>query len=283
MEENLGIPVDDWVQIQMNGFERVVDALGGVDIVVPCPLRLGYERSAEGEVVPINLEPGVHHLDGEEALLFVRTRLDGATFGRARRNQQFLKAVWDQTRGTDLLRKIPALWSALRDSFETDLSLGDVLALAPIALDLEEERVDSFYIGRYETRPWITPEGWLVLVADRAKVQELVASLYEAPAEDPLASEAARIQVQNGTHRAQLELIVADQLRWEGLDVVETGPADHPDHAETQIIVFSDKPYTLALLVHMLGVQAETADGQPDPDQPVDIQVILGEDYDPCR
>jgi LCP family protein required for cell wall assembly len=282
VQENLGIPIDHWIQIQMNGFEGVVDALGGVDVVVPCRLRLHYEYSDTGEVVTIYLEPGVHHLNGEEALWFVRTREDYGTHGRERRNQQFLKAVWNQTRSTDLVHKVSALWSALRDSFETDLSLGQVLALVPTALELDEERVRSFYLGREETDPWTTPEGWSVLALDRDKVQELVASLYLPPPEDPLASEAARIQVQNGTQSAQLELIVADQLQWAGLDVVETGPADHPRSAETEIMVFSDKPYSLALLSRLLEVQAEHIVQRNDPDSSVDIQVILGEDYDPC-
>ena len=89
----------------------------------------------------------------------------------------------------------------------------------------------------------------------------------------------------NGTYRAQLELIAADQLHWGGLDVVETGPADHPDYTETQIIVFNDKPSSLALLARLLEVQAENVIRQDvgrNPDQPVDIRVILGEDYDPC-
>jgi anionic cell wall polymer biosynthesis LytR-Cps2A-Psr (LCP) family protein len=266
----------------MNGFESVVDALGGVDVVVPCRLRLHYEYSDTGEIVTIYLEPGVHHLNGEEALWFVRTREDYGTHGREHRNQQFLKAVWNQTRNTDLVHKVSALWSALRDSFETDLSLGQVLALVPTALELDEERVRSFYLGREETDPWTTPEGWSVLALDRDKVQELVASLYLPPPEDPLASEAARIQVQNGTQRAQLELIAADQLQWAGLGVVETGPADHLGYAETEIILFNDKPHSLALVSRLLEVQAERIVRRDDPDSPVDMQVILGEDYDPC-
>jgi hypothetical protein len=243
---------------------------------------VGAKHPTKGDVIQMILEPGVHHLTGKQALQYVRTRLDDGVYGRARRNQQFLKAVWDQTRDTDLVLKIPALWSALRDNFETDLSLAEVLALAPIALDLEEERVRSLYIGRGQTREWFTPNGAWVLVPNRDRVQQLVAALYAPPAEDPLADEAARVEVVNGTHRAQLELIAADQLQWEGLDVVATGSADHPDYAQTQIVVFNDKPQSLALLASLLEVDVEHISHEPDSDQPIDIRAILGADYDPC-
>jgi hypothetical protein len=184
-----------------------------------------------------------------------------------------------------LVLKIPALWSALRGNFETDLTLGDVLALAPTALDLDQARVRSRYIGPGQAEPWTTPEGWWVLVPDPDKVQQLVASLYAPPSadEEQLAAQTARVQVQNGTHRAQLELIAADQLHWEGFEVVESGLADHPDYEKTQVIVYQDKPQRLALLARLLNVGEENILQQPDPSQPLDFRVILGEDYDPCR
>jgi hypothetical protein len=80
-----------------------------------------------------------------------------------------------------------------------------------------------------------------------------------------------------------LALIAADLLRWEGLKVVETGPADNADYEQTQIIVFTDKPEAVALLTKILRVKPENVVYQPDPNQPADIRVILGNDYDPCR
>jgi hypothetical protein len=285
IEENVGIPIDHWVRIQFSGFERVVDALGGVDMVVPCPVSLGFKRLESGEVVEDILEAGIHHMDGVEALRYVRTRQDNGTYGRARRNQQFLKAVWVQTRGPELLLKIPGLWAALRGKFETDLSLGDVLGLAPIALDLEPSRVRSLYIGPDETWDWTTPDGWRVLVAYPDRVQQVVAELYAPPSadEERVREEAAHIQVWNGSQAPQLELFVADRLRWAGLNVVEVGPADRPDYERTQIVAFHEKPYTLALLAKMLRVGEGWIIHQPDAGQAAEIQIILGQDYDPCR
>jgi LCP family protein required for cell wall assembly len=282
---NLGVPVDHWVRIDFEGFARVVDALGGVEMTVACPVNLRYQPPNSPEEQEMILEPGVYQMDGVTALRYVRTRRGGTDFDRAQRQHQFLKAVWAQTKSPDLILKIPSLWSALKGSYQTDLELGDVLSLAPLALDLKPQRIRSRYIGPSETKDWRNAEGWRVLLPLPDRIQQRVASLYAPPSagEDQVASEGARIQVRNGTYRPQLARIGADQLRWHGLNVVDTGLADNPNYAQTQIIVFSDKPKALELLVGLLQVQPQNILYQADPNQPADILVILGEDYDPCR
>jgi hypothetical protein len=229
-------------------------------------------------------------MDGATALRYVRTRRGGTDFDRARRQQQFLKALWDQTKSPDLLLKIPGLWSALAGSFQTDLNLGDVLSLAPLALDLKPERIRSRYIGPNQTRDWTNHEGWRVLLPLPDKIQQVVASLYAPPSAtgNYLEAEGTRIQVRNGTYRPQLAQVAADQLHWYGLNIVDTGLADNPDYKETVIYVYNDKPQALELLVQLLNVKSENVIHQLDPNQPAeiveaDLLVILGEDYNPCR
>jgi hypothetical protein len=98
-----------------------------------------------------------------------------------------------------------------------------------------------------------------------------------------VASESIRIQVRNGTTRAGLSLIAADQLGWQGFSIVDTGPADRADYKRSQILVFHDKPGALSVLAPLLGVRPENVIGQPDLGQSADIEVILGTDYDPCK
>jgi hypothetical protein len=113
----------------------------------------------------------------------------------------------------------------------------------------------------------------------------VVARLYAPPAAaaGTQANDAARIEVQNGTGRDQLALLAADQLRWAGLQIVGTGRADRADYQQTQILVFNDRPGALATVARLLQVKPANVIHQPDPGQPVDLRVILGNDYDPCR
>jgi hypothetical protein len=196
--------------------------------------------------------------------------------------------VWDQFKSPDIILKIPGLWSALQGSFQTDLKLGDVLALVPVALELEPHRVRSRYIGRGQVEGWTTPEGLRVLLPIPEKIQQVVASLYAPPStNDRVANESARIQVQNGTERPYLARIAAEQLHWEGFKIVDIDFADRADYTKTQIIVLNDKPEALALLTRLLKVRPDNI-RQPSPNQPAeteqaDLLVILGRDYDPCR
>ncbi len=284
IEENLGIPIDHWVRIGYEGFARAVDELGGVDVVVACPVNLRYQPPDAADEQEMILSPGLHHLDGTSALRYVRTRRGDTDFERAQRQQQFLKAVWYQFKSPETVLKIPGLWAAMKGAFATDMQLGDVLALAPVALALEPRRVRSLSIARGQVQDWITPQGAEVLLPIPERIQEVVARLYGAsPTPDTSAAEAARVQVRNGTGREQLDLIAADRLRWEGFEIVDSGPADRTDYATTQIIVFSDKPGALAAITTLLNVKPENVIQQPDPDVPADLRVILGQDLDPCR
>jgi anionic cell wall polymer biosynthesis LytR-Cps2A-Psr (LCP) family protein len=285
LKANFGIPIDHWVRIDFQGFSRVVDALGGVDMTVACKVNLRYQPPKSETEEEMILEPGVHHMDGATALRYVRTRRGGSDFDRAQRQQQFLRAMWDQTKSPNLVLKIPKLWSALKGSYQTDLELGDVLSLVPLALDLKPQHIRSRYVGPNQTEDWTNAEGWQVLLPKYDKIQQIVASLYAPPSTgaDQLANEGARIQVWNGTNRQQLALIAADQLRWEGLTVVDTGSADNPNYTQTQIIVFNDKPKVRDSLVRLFNVKPKNVIYQPDPNQPADIRVILGNNYDPCH
>jgi polyisoprenyl-teichoic acid--peptidoglycan teichoic acid transferase len=282
---NFGISTDHWARVDFEGFAQVVDELGGVDMTVACPVNLRYLPPTSDEEEEMILEPGVYHMDGALALRYVRTRRGSSDFDRARRQHQFLKAMWQQTKSPGIILKIPGLWSALRNSFETDLDLGDVLSLAPIALDLKPQRIRSRYIGSRETIDWINADGWQVLLPRYDKIQPIVASLYAPPSADDeqVAKENARVEIRNGTYRPQMALIAADHLRWYGLDVVETAPAENPGYTQTQIIIFEEKPKALALLIRELNVKQNNVIYQLDAGQAADIRVILGSDYDPCR
>lgn len=82
-----GMPINHYIEINFGGFRTMVDAIGGIDI---CNAQTFYDAK-----INFRLDQGMHHLDGNQALAYVRTRraTSDGDFGRMRRQQEFIRAV----------------------------------------------------------------------------------------------------------------------------------------------------------------------------------------------
>jgi len=98
----------------------------------------------------LEMEPGVRHMDGETALWYSRSRLTTSTFSREGRQQQVLQALWHKIRDGFSPAHVPELWEHGQDMVITDLTLSDIVGLATVALDLEDQNVRFFNIGYSE-------------------------------------------------------------------------------------------------------------------------------------
>lgn len=180
IEENLGLTTGHWMRVEMSGFEAVVDALGGVTVDLDCPFyELIYDLD-EQRWDYFTLPAGENLLDGQSARWFVRLRLIESDFGRARRQRQFLWALRDQALNTNLLLRVPELWSAFQQMFGTDLSLLQMLDLARFAVALEPQNVRAAAITNAQVDRFITASGADVLVInDPSKIAALIDGIWE--------------------------------------------------------------------------------------------------------
>lgn len=129
VEGLIGLEVDHHVVLNMDGFRRIVDLLGGVTVDVEKDMR--YDDPYDDPPLHINLRRGRQRLDGERALHYVRFRSDGnGDAGRLRRQQAFLRALAAEAARPQNLAKLPSLISAAYRAVRTDLSLPDALRLA---------------------------------------------------------------------------------------------------------------------------------------------------------
>ncbi|MEZ4614041.1 MAG: LCP family protein [Caldilineaceae bacterium] len=74
IRDRMGIRIDHFLRFDFSSFQEVVDALGGVDVEVDCP----YYDYFQIEDVILNIQPGVVHMSGAEALVYVRSRRPAA-------------------------------------------------------------------------------------------------------------------------------------------------------------------------------------------------------------
>ena len=133
----LGVPINYYAAVDLDGFRKMIDAVGGVDIVNERAINdPGYGGWTDPKhPIGFFLSTGKHHLDGQDALAFVRSRKGAGDndFTRARRQQQLLVALEKKLTTADMLPKLPSILqeasNAVRTNFPAE-RLGDMIALA---------------------------------------------------------------------------------------------------------------------------------------------------------
>jgi len=294
VENNIGVDVDYYVRLDFTAFEKLVDAIGGIEIDNPADIAdPEYPDGAYG-FEPFYLSAGRHQLNGHDALRYARTRHQSSDVDRARRQQQVVMAVRDKVTSLNMLPTLisqaPGLYQTLNESIQTDLGLNDIIALALLANDIPRANIQSAvidyqYLLEYQ---FITAEGTprQVLVPIKDKLRELVQSLFTAPAvlaspvqasAEAMMAEAARVQVLNGSGVPGLAGTTTEWLRAKNVNVVDPGNADRTDYASTVIIDYTNKPNTSLWLAKLFGVSNVVAGNNPN--SPVDVAVIVGQDW----
>ena len=142
VEGLLGIPIDYYVLIDTRAFERIIDAIGGVDIDVE--KRMYYEDpwDDDGGLV-IDLRKGMQHMDGKTAITYVRYRDEEGDIGRISRQQKFLRAVMDKVASPSIITKIPTIIQEVSAAIETDMSISKMISLAGILKEAKDNGLNA--------------------------------------------------------------------------------------------------------------------------------------------
>ena len=129
VEGLLGVRIDHYIIINTHSFQRIIDALGGIDINVE--KRMYYEDPWDDDGgLLIDLQPGKQHMDGKTAVTYVRYRDEEGDIGRIDRQQKFMKAVVEKLTSPAVVTRLPAVIKEVMDSIETDLSFRQLLEFA---------------------------------------------------------------------------------------------------------------------------------------------------------
>ena len=106
----LGIPINDFVVINFNGFTDIVNKLGGAYLMIDTR----YYNNTATDYASIDIEPGYQRLDGAETLSFVRFRHDqNGDFTRIVRQQMFLREMKREVMGSARLSSLPRFLSVM--------------------------------------------------------------------------------------------------------------------------------------------------------------------------
>ncbi len=254
-----GVPVNYYLILNYASFPKIVDAIGGIDIVVP--KRMKYTDKAQG--LYIDFQPGKRHMNGADGLKYVRFRMDAmGDMGRMKRQQDFAQAFLDKLTSPAILPRIPEVVELVLSEIQTDMPVKTALQLAGQLKDMRLNNV------RFFTMPGAPAyiEGISYFVPDLQKssqemdpnFENVPAKQNQSPASDERApapvtprepdeelKEIARrfktpIAILNGTGKAGLGKEFTSAFEKAGIEVIYTGNAKHSDFRYC-LIQYSDK------------------------------------------
>jgi LCP family protein required for cell wall assembly len=285
---NLGIRIDHTAMVDFDGFRRIVDTLGGVDLPVSCAYtdwRLidpSYNPYLEANWWLYTVGPGQVHMDGDLALWYARSRMRSSDFDRGRRQQEVLRAIFEKALQTDTFSKIPDLYNGLSSTVITDLGLGDMIRMAPYAPRLTNADIRGYYIRPPYVSSWMTPGGASVQLPNDEMLRQM---LLEATTLSPRAveREAVKVEVQNGSPYETYETLAASRLNYAGYETTISS-ADRRDYANSVLVDFTPEQdfSRQQAIISTLNLFSANILSLPDANSPVKYRVILGYDYEPC-
>jgi LCP family protein required for cell wall assembly len=285
--ELYGIELKYFVEVNFEGFQQIVDALGGVTINVQVPVVDDAYPAGGGALQRVYIASGMQRMTGAEALVYARSRHGSTDFDRGARQQRVLLSLRQQTDIAGILPRIDQLASALSASVRTDIPRELLPQLLGLAAQVNTPDVQSYIFTPpfYQTEIRSDPNhnGQYVIIP---KLDRIRAAVRDAFTTDPaiadrreqLGAEGATVYILNGSGVSGHASRLAEYLEYLGM--AASAPAQKPDVtgiAATTIRVYNGAeatmPITVTTLENLFGVTAELVDNAT---ATADIVVITG-------
>ena len=282
--ELYGLDVKYYVEVNFDGFRKIVDALGGVTINVQVPVVDDRYPAGTGALQRVYIPSGMQHMSGADALVYARSRHESTDFDRGARQQRVLLSLRQQTDVARVLPHLDELAAALSASFRTDIPRDLFPRLLGLAEHVATRNIRSYIFTPpfYQTEHLSSPRGYIIV----PKLDRIRAAVRDAFTVDPtvvdrreaISAEGASVYVLNGSKIAGQASRIADYLEF--LGIAASAPSQKPDVtglAATTIRVYNGAetaaPLTIAALEGVFGVKAQLV---TDPAAVADIVIITG-------
>jgi LCP family protein required for cell wall assembly len=261
IETFMGIPIHYYGVIDFDGFQYIIDAIGGVNINVEKDM---YYVDKAGSL-KINLHSGEQVLDGQKALDYVRFRFDPlGDLGRIQRQQKLINAVIDKVMNFDIMVKLPNIVSSLTEYIKTNMNPNEIISLARILKDIDRENI---WVETIQGEPqYIDRVSYLIVEQEKVKtrVQYLIENKQRG----------LNVEVLNGAKIPGIARSVANKMTELGFNVVNIDNADSFDYQKTVLIIYSREVKIDDYVSQYLGEIDIIRKEQPQSE--VDMTIIIG-------
>ncbi len=284
MGELYDLKIRYFVEVNFDGFKKVVDSVGGVTINVQVPVSDDQFPGTTGRVQRLYIPSGLQHMDGDQALRYARSRHTSTDFDRGARQQRVLLSLREQADPQTLIPKLPELVAALKSAVRTDVPIDQLDELLGLASQVDTANIRSFvFAPPLYSRDTCQDARGCVVIPNISRIKQAVKNAFSGDPRDEvlrqtLAAEGARVWVLNGTNTANRGARLAAYLEYHGLDA--SAPRGKPKGsvpAKTVITVYNgaetDLTATIAYLEKVFDVKSKTAS---DPKITADVVVTIG-------
>ena len=176
IQELTGVPLDDVLVVNLNGFVDLIDAIGGLWVDIPFSVTDEHYPLPDGTgYISIHIPAGCQELDGERALEYARSRHQDSDYGRMVRQQRVLIALSKQLDPVAMLPDVPHLLKVAKDNIWTTIEPNEIAELAVLAAKVDSRTIEQVRFSPPEYPEYLTTKA---ISAIRMKVQ----TIFDAPA-----------------------------------------------------------------------------------------------------
>jgi LCP family protein required for cell wall assembly len=254
----LDLPIHYFIRIDFDGFAKVIDTLGGIQINVEKPLNDPFFPDAQLKgYEPLYIPAGLQTMTGSKALKYARSRETTSDFDRARRQQQVINAVKDKALKLNVLanpKKLTDILNTLGAHLRTDIKLDEMKRLAELAGQINTDSTKTKVLDTAADGPLKSINdpiaGYIILPKKGANdYTDLRLVTYPLLTEPYVTKEAATVMVINASGSDKVGVARIATLKALGYTVVD-GAAAAKTQPTSTIAAISDKPYSVSLLKH---------------------------------
>jgi LCP family protein required for cell wall assembly len=269
-----GVQIDRFVRVNVQGVEKLIDALGGVKVYVPKDMK--YQDDSQH--LYINLKQGEHLLNGSQAQAFLRFRHDQyGDIGRVQRQQMLMRSIIEQSLRPQTILRIPEILAIVQSHIDTNVSTDEIVALAGFAGQLKKSDMQMLLLpGNFNGDGREGVSYWL---PSQTKIQEMVAKYFgqgETEIQD-INPSLLRIAIQDSTGDKEAARTMARYLGEAGFTNVHIGGTWSEPLQETKILAQGGDDGGAAMLRATLGIGEVLVESTGVLNSDVTIQ--LGQDW----
>ncbi|MGD9694173.1 MAG: LCP family protein [Thermoleophilia bacterium] len=286
IEQLTGQPINNYVDVNFQGFAKMVNTVGGVYIDVDRRYFNQNLGTAATNYAPIDLRPGYQKLNGNDALDFVRYRHGDSDYARQARQQMFLTELKRQARSLSLgnISSLPKLQDLFGKDIQMDITNPRTfLSLLEFALQTPKNRIARVKVQGYDD---MTSGGASIQRASQSAIDEAVDAWMNPEFEDETSTDKAHppgevsVTVLNGSGR----LLAAEDLAQllaskRGYRARVGGNARELDNAGTHVYYAPGFRADAQKIKNVLGPAASSAPLDEDEARGNEVVVEVGQDF----